>query len=107
MRLSYRQQRQLRLIEATVRRSDPHVGAMFGIFGRLYPGQDLPDWEQVAQGRLRRAAARIVAAFAAMAVAITVLLGQAVTLAAPRRRVRAQAPAAKRERARPRPDGPA
>ena len=107
MRLSYCQQRQLRLIEASVRRSDPHVGAMFGIFGRLYPDQDMPDWEQVAQGRLRRAAAWIVAAFAAMAMAITVLLGKAVTLAGPRRRARAQAPAAKRERARPRPDGPA
>ena len=107
MRLSYRQQRQLRLIEASVRRSDPHVGAMFGIFGRLYPDQDMPDWEQVAQGRLRRAAAWIVAAVAAMAVAITVLLGKAVTLAAPRRRARAQAPAAERERTRPRLDGPA
>ena len=107
MRLSYRQQRQLRLIEASVRRSDPHVGAMFGIFGRLYPDQDMPDCEQVAQGRLRWAAAWIVAAFAAMAVAITVLLGKAVILAAPRRRARAQAPAAKRERAHPWPDGPA
>jgi len=107
MTLSYGQQRQLRLIGAGLRRSDPHVGAMFGIFGRLYPDQDMPDWEQVAQGRLRRAAAWIVAAFAAMAVAITVLPGQAVTLAAPRRRARAQAPAANRERTRPRPDGPA
>jgi hypothetical protein len=105
MSLSYGQQRQLRLIGAGLRRSDPHMGTMFGIFGRLYPDQDMPDWEQVAQGRLRRAAAWIVAVFAAMAVAITVLLGKAVTLAAPRRR--AQAPAAKRERARPRPDGPA
>jgi hypothetical protein len=107
MSLSYRQQRQLRLIGAGLRQSDPHVGAMFGIFGRLYPDQDMPDSEQVAQGRLRRAAAWIVAAFAAMAVAITVLLGRAVTLAAPRRRARAQAPAAKRERAHPWPDGPA
>ena len=56
---------------------------------------------------LSRPATWIVAAFAAMAVAITVLLGKAVILAAPRRRARAQAPAAKRERARPRPDGPA
>jgi hypothetical protein len=105
MRLSYCQQRQLRLIETSVRRSDPHVGAMFGIFGRLYPDQDMPDWEQVAQGRLRRAAAWIVAAVAAMAVAITVLLGKALTLAVSRRRARAQAPAAERERTRPRLDG--
>ena len=107
MSLSYGQQRQLRQIGAGLRRSDPHIGAMFGTFGRLYPDQDMPDWEQVTQGRLRRAAARIVAAVAAMAVAITVLLGKAVILAAPRRRARAQAPAAKHERARPRPDGPA
>ena len=83
MSLSYSQQRQLRLIGAGLRRSDPHVGAMFGIFGRLYPCQDLPDTEQLPdgalQGRLRRAAAWIVAAFAVMAVAITVLLGKAVT----------------------------
>jgi hypothetical protein len=107
MSLSYGQQRQLRLIGAGLRRSDPHMGTMFGIFGRLYPDQDMPDWEQVAQGRLRRAAAWIVAAFAAMAVAITVPLGQAVTLAAPRRRARAQTPAVQRERTRLRPDGPA
>ena len=107
MSLSYGQQRQLRLIGAGLRRSDPHIGAMFGIFGRLYPDQDMPDWEQVAQGRLRRAAGWIVAAFAAMAMAITVLLGKAVTLAGPRRRARAQAPAAERERTRPRLDGPA
>ena len=107
MSLSYGQQRELRLIGAGLRRSDPHAGAMFGIFGRLYPDQDMPDREQVAQGRLRRAAAWIVAAFAAMAVAITVLLGKAVILAAPRRRARAKAPAAERERTRPRLDGPA
>jgi hypothetical protein len=107
MSLSYRQQRQLRLIGAGLRRSDPHVGAMFGIFGRLYPDQDLPDWEQVAQGRLRRAAAWIVTVFAAMAGAITVLLGQAVTLATSRHPAGVQAPATKPERARPRLDGPA
>jgi|SRR5580693_4114981 hypothetical protein len=107
MSLSYGQQRELRLIGAGLRRSDPHAGAMFGIFGRLYPDQDVPDWEQVTQGRLRRAAAWMVAALAAMAVAITILLGKAVNLAAPRRRARAQAPAVQRERARPRPDGPA
>jgi len=55
----------------------------------------------------RRLAAWIVAAFAAMAVAITVLLGKAVTLAAPRRRAPAQALAVQRKRIRRRPDGPA
>jgi hypothetical protein len=48
----------------------------------------------------RRPAAWVAAAFAAMAVAITVLLGKAVTLAAPRRRAPAQAPAVQRECAR-------
>jgi hypothetical protein len=47
-----------------------------------------------------RPAAWVAAAFAAMAVVITVLLGKAVTLAAPRRRAPAQAPAVQRECAR-------
>jgi hypothetical protein len=55
----------------------------------------------------RRPATWIVAVFAAMAVAITVLLGKAVTLAAPRCRAPAQAPAFQRECTCPRPDGPA
>jgi len=112
MKLSYCQQRQLRLIEATVSRSDPHLGAMFGIFGRLYPRQDLPDTEQLpnglsGQGRLRRAAAWIMAVLTTAAVAISVLLGKAVTMATAGRRAPAQTPAAQRERARPRLDGPA
>jgi Protein of unknown function (DUF3040) len=112
MRLSYRQQRQLRLIEATVRRSDPQLGAMFGIFGRLYPGQDLPDAEQLpdgpsGQGRLRQAAAWAVAVLTTVAAAISVLLGKAVTMATAGRRAPAQTPAAQRERTRPRLDGPA
>ena len=62
MSLSYRQQRQLRSIEASVRRTDPDLGAMLGIFGRLYPNQDMPSWEQVprapaSQSCLRRAGA--------------------------------------------------
>jgi hypothetical protein len=112
MRLSYCQQRQLRLIEATVSRSDPHLDAMFGIFGRLYPRQDLPDTEQLSdghsgQGRLRRAAAWIVAVLTTVSVAITVLLGKVVTMATAGRRAPAQTPAAQRERSRPRLDGPA
>jgi hypothetical protein len=112
MKLSYRQQRQLRLIEATVCRSDPHLGAMFGIFGRLYPRRDLPDAEQLpyglfGQGRLPRAAAWIVAVLTTAAVAISVLLGKAVTMATAGRRAPAQTPAVQRERTRPRLDGPA
>jgi hypothetical protein len=113
MRLSYRQQRQLRLIGAGLRQSDPHLGAMFGLFGRLYPGQDMPGWEQMAQvtagqgRRLRQAAAWIVAALTAAAVAITALLDGAVIMAARRRRARAEAPAANRGRTRPWPEGAA
>jgi hypothetical protein len=112
MRFSYRQQRQFRLIEAAVRRSDPHLGAMFGIFGRLYPGQDLPGAEQLpnqpaGRGHLRRAAAWLVAALTTVAVAISVLLGKAVTAATARRRAPAPAPAAPREPIRPRTDGSA
>ena len=110
MRFSYRQQRQFRLIEAAVCRSDPHLGAMFGIFGRLYPGQDLPGAEQLpnqpaGRGHLRRAAAWLVAALTTVAVAISVPLGKAVTTATARRR--APAPAAPREPIRPRSDGSA
>jgi hypothetical protein len=112
MRLSYRQQRQFRLIEAALRRSDPHLGAMFGIFGRLYPGQDLPGAEQLpnqpaGRGHLRRAAAWLVAPVITAAVAISVLLGKAVTTATPRRRAPAPAPAATHEPTRPRTDGSA
>jgi hypothetical protein len=111
MGLSYRQQRQLRLIEATMRRSDPHLGAMFGIFGKLYP-EDLPDGELLpdgssSQGRFRRAAAWIVAALTTTAVAISVLLGKAVTMATAGRRALVRAPPAQREDTRPQPEGPA
>jgi hypothetical protein len=112
MKLSYRQQRQLRLIEASVCRSDPHLGAMFGIFGRLYPGQDMSGTEQlpdqpVGRGRLRRAAAWFVAALITTAVAISVLLGKAVTTATGRRRAPAPASSVPREPTRPRTDGSA
>jgi hypothetical protein len=80
MSLSYRQQRQLRLIEAGLVRSDSRLGVMFGTFGRLNAGQDMTAWEQVPQAassqhRLRRAAARIVAMLTAVSAAITILLG--------------------------------
>jgi hypothetical protein len=79
MNLSYRQENQLRRVEADLRRSDPHLGAMFRMFGELYPDQDMPASEQVppvtaSQDCLRRAAAWIVAALIATAVAISVLL---------------------------------
>jgi hypothetical protein len=105
MRFSYRQQRQLRLIEVAVCGSDPHLGAMFGIFGRLYPGQGLPAAEQLpdqpaGRGHLRRAAAWLAAVLITAVVAISVLLSKAATTATARRRTRAQAPAVRRERTR-------
>ncbi len=105
MSFNYREQHQLRRIGAGLRRSDPHLGAMFGIFGRLYPDQDLPAWEQHLQvpsseGRVPRAAAWIAAALTVVAAAIGVLLSKAVTVATPGRHVRAQAPVAKPERTR-------
>ncbi len=91
MSLTYRQQRQLRYIEASVRQTDPHLGAMLGLFGRLYPEKDLPAWEQeprapTSQSRLRRVGAWIVAALTAVAAAIEVLLGRAATAATAGRR---------------------
>jgi hypothetical protein len=79
MSLSYHQENQLRRVEADLHRSDPHLGAMFSIFGKLYPDQDIPASEQVPPAtasldRLHRAAAWIVAALIATAVAISVLL---------------------------------
>ena len=79
MSLSYRQENQLRRVEADLRRSDPHLGAMFRMFGKLYPDQDVPASEQVppvtaSQDRLHRTAAWIVAALIAAAVAISVPL---------------------------------
>ena len=79
MSLGYRQETQLHLIEIGLRRSDRHLGAMFSIFGRLYPARDIPPWEQVpressSRDRLRRAAAWFAAALIATAAAIGVML---------------------------------
>jgi len=63
MSLSHRQHKQLRRIDAGLRRSDPELRAKFDMFGRLYQDQDMPVSERAAQtsraapahGRLRRA----------------------------------------------------
>jgi hypothetical protein len=57
MSLNRHQEHELRVIEAGLCRSDPHLGGMFGMFGLLYPDQDVPAEEQVpaGQGRSRRA----------------------------------------------------
>ena len=70
MSTSRSQQRQLRRMAARLRRSDPDLDAMFGIFGRLYQGQELAacereSWIRSDSGRhrLRRTAASITAVF--------------------------------------------
>ncbi len=47
MSLCYREQRQLRDIEAGLLRSDSHLAGMLETFGRLYRGQDMPASERV------------------------------------------------------------
>jgi hypothetical protein len=58
MNPSYWQEHELRLIEAGLGRSDSRLGAMFGVFGRLYTEEGMPAWEQVtsSQGRFQPAA---------------------------------------------------
>jgi hypothetical protein len=85
MSLCYRERYRLRGIEAALFRSDSHLAAMLDMFGRLYSGQDMPVSEQVPPRHDRdgRAVIRIAAAFAAAALAISVMFGAALTMAAP------------------------
>ena len=82
MSLCYREQRQLRGIQARLQGSDSHLAAMLEVFGRLYRGQDMPASEQVPSGqdRDRRAVIRIAVAFAVAALAISILFSAALTL---------------------------
>jgi hypothetical protein len=84
MSLCYREQRQLRGIEADLLQSDSHLTAMLYVFDRLYGGQDMPASEQVPSGqdRDRRAVTRIAVAFAVAALAISILFSAALTLPA-------------------------
>jgi hypothetical protein len=68
---------QLHHIEAGLRRTDPHLDVMLGIFGRLYPDQEMPGWEQVPapQNRLRRVSAWIMAILAAAGKAPGIWIG--------------------------------
>jgi len=103
MSLCYREQRQLRGIEAGLVRSDSHLVGMLETFGRLYSGQDMPASERVLseQGRDQRAVTRIAAAFAATVLAISVLFSAAVALVTSVRRARVRPSAAEPERTRP------
>jgi hypothetical protein len=103
MSLTYRQEDQLRRVEAGVCRSDRHLAGMFGVFGRLYADDGMPAWEQAARepasrSRLRQAAAWSVTALIAVAAAISVLLSKAVAVTSARRGALVRGPAAERER---------
>ncbi len=81
MSLSYRQEHQLRRIEARLCRTEPDLGAIFGVFGRLYTGEVMPACEQLPSGQDRfQPAAWIVAVLTAVAAAVGALLTAAVTL---------------------------
>jgi hypothetical protein len=84
MSLNRHQEHELRVIEAGLCRSDPHLGGMFGMFGLLYPDQDMPAGEQVPTRQERSRPARWIGA---------VLTAMAAAL----RRGRVRAPAAKPE----------
>jgi Protein of unknown function (DUF3040) len=80
MSLSYRHERQLRLIEADLLQSDPHLAAAMADFGELCTGLNVPAWDDMADelpgahDRLRRVAA-IVVVLAVTIAAISVVLG--------------------------------
>ena len=107
MSLCYREQRQLRGIEAGLLRSDSPLAGMLEMFGLLYRGQDMPASERVlsGQGRDRRAVTRIAVAFAVAALALSILFGAALTLpsrsGAPASRHRPPSPSAPAQAAKP------
>jgi Protein of unknown function (DUF3040) len=80
MSLSYRHERQLRLIEADLLRSDPHLAAAMADFSKLYPSPNVPAWDDMAgevpgaHDGLRRVAAIVVVLAVAVA-AISGILG--------------------------------
>ena len=81
MSLCYREQRQLRGIEAGLFRSDSHLAGMLETFGRLYSGQDMPASERVlpGKGRDQRVVTRITVAFAVAALALSILFNALTT----------------------------
>jgi hypothetical protein len=100
MSLSYRQQHRLRLVKAGLRRSDPLLCAMFGMFGRLYKGEGIPAWEQVpTRPDGRWMAARAAAMLAAVALVFSAVVAASLVAVTAMRRPRGHAPAAMPERA--------
>jgi Protein of unknown function (DUF3040) len=107
MSLCYREQRQLRRIEAGLFRSDSHLAGMLEMFGRLYRGQDMPAPERAlpGKGRDRRAVTRIAVAVAVAALAFSILFSAALTTparsGAPASRHRPPSPSAPAQAAKP------
>jgi hypothetical protein len=100
MSLNYRQRYQLRLVKAGMRRSDPLLCAMFGMFGRLYRGEGMPAWEQVPTSRGRgRIAARGLALLAAVAAVFSTVLTAAIVAVIAMRHPRRRPPTSGPERA--------
>jgi hypothetical protein len=101
MSLNYGQRHRLRLVKAGLRRSDPLLCAMFGMFGRLYRGEGMPAWEQVPTSPDRgRMATWSVAVFAAMAAVFSAVLTAALVAVTAVRRPRGRPSASMPERAR-------
>ena len=101
MSLNYRQRYQLRLVKAGIRRSDPLLWAMFGMFGRLHRGEGMPAGEQVPASRDRgRIAAWGLAVLAAMAAVFSAVRTAALIPVTAMRRPRERPPASRPERAR-------
>ena len=101
MSLDYRQRYQLHLVRAGMRRSDPLLCAMFGMFGRLYRGEGMPSWEQVPTSRDRgRIAAWGLAVLAAMAAGLSAVLTAALVAVTTLRSYRVRPVASRPERAR-------
>jgi hypothetical protein len=100
MSLSCRQQHRLRLVKADLRRSDPLLCAMFGMFGRLYKGEGMPAWEQApARQDGRRIAAWGAALLNALAVVFSAGVTAALVAVTAMRRPRGRPPASMSERA--------
>jgi hypothetical protein len=98
MSLNYGQRHRLRLVEAGLRRSDPLLCAMFGMFGRLCKGAGMPAWEQVPASPDRgRIAAWSVAVFAAMAAVFSAMLTAVLVAVTAVRRPRGRPPASRPE----------
>ena len=101
MSLNYRQLHRLRLVKAGMRRSDPLLCALFGMFGRLYRGEGMPVWEQVpTRGDHRRIAAWGLLVLAALAAVFSAVLTAALVAGNAMRRPRGRPPASRPERAR-------